>query len=151
MAIITTERYLPTRVWLRQLARRHDLETQRPIIRAALTTAYQGQRATLESLFWLSCLLAAIIVAIVFAHRLLKQRTIYRTREQIAADLHDELGANLHAIALCSDLANTKIHDPEQLSPLFPKNPRPGTPKRDSGKVMRESSRIRGALRRSRG
>ena len=110
---------LPTRVWLRQLARRHDLETQRPIIRAALTTAYQGQRATLESLFWLSCLLAAIIVAIAIAQRLLKQRTIYRTREQIAADLHDELGANLHAISLCSDLANTKIHDPEQLSPLF--------------------------------
>jgi signal transduction histidine kinase len=110
---------LPTRAWLRQLARRHDLETQRPIIQAALKTAYQGQRATLESLFWLSCLLAAIIVAIAIAQRLLKQRTIYRTREQIAADLHDELGANLHAISLCSDIAYTKIHDPEQLSPLF--------------------------------
>jgi signal transduction histidine kinase len=110
---------LPTRAWLRQLARRHDLETQRPIIQTALKTAYQGQRATLESLFWLSCLLAAIIVAIAIAQRLLKQRTIYRTREQIAADLHDELGANLHAISLCSDIAYTKIHDPEQLSPLF--------------------------------
>ena len=110
---------LPTRAWLRQLARRHDLETQRPIIQTALKTAYQGQRATLESLFWLSCLLAAIIVAIAIAQRLLKQRTIYRTREQIAADLHDELGANLHAISLCSDIAYTKIHNPEQLSPLF--------------------------------
>ncbi len=75
----------------------------------------------LENLFWLTCLLAAIIVAIAIAQRLLKQRVIYRTREQIAADLHDELGANFHAISLFIYLANTKIHNPEQLSPLFQK------------------------------
>ena len=110
---------LPTRSWLNQLAKRHELETERPLVRAALTRAYQSQKAAAELLFWLSCLLTAIIAAIVMIQKLLKHRAIYNTREQIAADLHDELGANLHAISLCSDLASTKIHDPEQLSPLF--------------------------------
>ena len=110
---------LPTRTWLNQLAKRHELETERPLVRAALTRAYQSQKAAAELLFWLSCLLTAIIAAIVMIQKLLKHRAIYNTREQIAADLHDELGANLHAISLCSDLASTKIHDPEQLSPLF--------------------------------
>ncbi len=110
---------LSTRTWLNQLARRHELETKRPLVQAALTTAYQSQKAAIELLFWLSCLLTAIIVAIIVIQRLLKHRAIYNTREQIAADLHDELGANLHAISLCSDLASTKIHEPDQLSPLF--------------------------------
>ena len=112
---------LPTRSWLNQLAKRHELETERPLVRAALTKAYQSQKAAAELLFWLSCLLTAIIAAIIVIQRLLKHRAISNTREQIAADLHDELGANLHAISLCSDLASTKIDDPEQLSPLFQK------------------------------
>jgi len=112
---------LPTRSWLNQLAKRHELETERPLVQAALTRAYQSQKAAAELLFWLSCLLSAIIAAIIVTQRLLKHRAIYNTREQIAADLHDELGANLHAISLCSDLASTKINDPEQLSSLFQK------------------------------
>lgn len=110
---------LPTRTWLNQLARRHELETERPLVQASLTRAYQSQQRAVELLFWLSCLLAAIIAAITVIQRLLKHRAVYNTREQIAADLHDELGANLHAISLCSDLASTKIHEPDQLSPLF--------------------------------
>jgi signal transduction histidine kinase len=110
---------LPTRTWLNQLARRHELETEHPLAQAALTTAYQSQKAAIELLFWLSCLLTAIIAAIIVIQRLLKHRAIYNTREQIAADLHDELGANLHAISLCSDLASTKIHEPDQLLTLF--------------------------------
>ena len=110
---------LPTRTWLNQLARRHELETERPLVQASLTRAYQSQQRAVELLFWLSCLLAAIIAAITVIQRLLKHRAIYNTREQIAADLHDELGANLHAISLCSDLASTKIHEPDQLITLF--------------------------------
>ena len=110
---------LPTRTWLNHLAKRHELEKKRPLVQAALTTAYQNQQNAAELFFWLSCLLIAIIPAILVIQRLLKHRAIYNTREQIAADLHDELGANLHAISLCNDLAITKIHDPEQLSPLF--------------------------------
>ena len=110
---------LTTRTWLNQLARRHELETERPLVQAALTAAYQSQKAAIELLFWVSCLLIAIIAAIIVIQRLLKHRAVYNTREQIAADLHDELGANLHAISLCSDLASTKIHEPDQLSPLF--------------------------------
>ena len=34
---------LPTRTWLNQLARRHELETERPLVQASLTRAYQSQ------------------------------------------------------------------------------------------------------------
>jgi len=48
--------------------------------------------------------------------RFLRQRAVFRTKERIAADLHDELGANLHAIALLGDLAQQAKDSPEKLS-----------------------------------
>ena len=50
---------------------------------------------------------------------ILRQRAITRTREQIAADLHDELGANLHAIALYGDLAKANHDKIEKLRMLL--------------------------------
>lgn len=40
---------------------------------------------------------------------MLRQRAIFQTRERIAANLHDELGANLHAIGLFADLAKQEV------------------------------------------
>jgi len=57
-----------------------------------------------------------VLVAVsIGAERLLRQRAIARMREQIAADLHDELGANLHAIALYGDLAKAHHDNPDRL------------------------------------
>lgn len=40
-------------------------------------------------------------------------------KERLAADLHDELGANLHTIGLLSDLSKKMIHTPEKLIKLL--------------------------------
>ena len=110
---------LSLRTWLGQLARRHDLETERPQVAARLSRAYQRQASLVQQLVGLAILLAAVITALIAVERYFRQRAVLQTREQIAADLHDELGANLHAIALCSDLARTNLDKPGKLADLL--------------------------------
>lgn len=96
---------LPMRVWLEQLARRHELEHMLPQIREALQRGYERQRANFNILAWASVILGSGTLIIILSIRTLKQRAIIETRRQIGADLHDELGANLHAISLYGSLA----------------------------------------------
>ncbi|MFC1766914.1 sensor histidine kinase, partial [Planctomycetota bacterium] len=110
---------LPIREWLEQLARRHDLEAERPILTAELSHRYARQKIYLRSLGWLVALLAVGTVIIMLVDRIIKQHAIYRTRQRIAADLHDELGANLHAIGLLSDLTQNAQESPEKLGKLL--------------------------------
>ncbi|WP_286177972.1 histidine kinase [Rhodopirellula sp. JC639] len=112
-------RILPIRDWMGELAMRHDLETERPWITAELKQRYQRQKAILRCLSWLTGLLGLIAVSTVVVERSVRQRAVSRTRERIAADLHDELGANLHAIGLLGDLAQAAADSPDRLKPLL--------------------------------
>jgi len=109
---------LPIRDWLIELAARHDLETERPIVRAELGLRYAQQKANLVRLGWLAGLLAVGIVVTALIARLLQMRQVARIRERLAADLHDELGANMHTIGLLSDLAQEARDAPEELDVL---------------------------------
>ena len=51
--------------------------------------------------------------------RLLRNRQLNRHRQRIAADLHDELGADLHTIGLLSDLSKQALDTPERLPALL--------------------------------
>jgi signal transduction histidine kinase len=110
---------LPIRDWLSQLALRHELESERPRVVAELNHGYAHQKATLRRMGWLAALLATGTAIIVLIDRIIRQRAIFRTREQIAADLHDELGANIHAIGLLGDLAQAAKQSPEKLDKLL--------------------------------
>jgi signal transduction histidine kinase len=107
-------RILPVREWMHQLALRHELARERPRVTRELNRRYALQKTNLRRLLWLTGLLMAVSVIIVLIDRIIRQRAVYHTRERIAADLHDELGANLHAIGLLGDLAQTSIHAPEK-------------------------------------
>ncbi|MCM2374239.1 histidine kinase [Rhodopirellula sp. ICT_H3.1] len=109
---------LPHKQWLGELARRHDLEYERPRIAGELNERYLRQKANLRLLSWLVGLLGFIIVCTVLFERTLRQRAVFQMREQIAADLHDELGANLHAIGLLGDLVQKASDSPDRLSSL---------------------------------
>lgn len=98
---------------------RHDLETSRPLVAAELRTRYQRQKAIVQTLSWLAGLLGFVAICTILIERAIRQRAIYRTRERIAADLHDELGANLHAIGLLGDLAQSAADSPDQVRPLL--------------------------------
>jgi len=110
---------LPVRDWLEELALRHDLETERPLVVAELNRRYARQKVNLNRMIWLATLLATGAVIIVLIDRIIRQRAIYRTRERIAADMHDELGADIHAIGLLSDLAGAAAESPAKLRKLL--------------------------------
>lgn len=110
---------LSTREWFTQLETRHNLETLRPRIDAELSRRYRLQR---DVVYWLVGLAAALAIAATFAVLIgwvSRQRAILLTRQRIAADLHDELGANIHAIGLLSDMACKQIDSPDELKPLM--------------------------------
>ncbi|WP_372846094.1 sensor histidine kinase [Pontiella sp.] len=100
---------LPIRDWMEQLARRHDLENERPGVAEELSLRYARQKSNLRRMYWLAALLVAGTVIIVLIEQVVRQRTVFRTRERIAANLHDELGANLNAIALLGDYAKNIV------------------------------------------
>jgi signal transduction histidine kinase len=110
---------LPIRTWLNQLALRHELERERPLISAELNQRYVRQKANVTRLAVLATVLAFGVVVIVLINRIRQQRAIETTRKRIAADLHDELGADLHALGLLSDLAHAALPAPERLSDLL--------------------------------
>lgn len=110
---------LPVQDWLNELARRHDLETERPLITAELDYRYARQKTNLTRMGWLAVLLAAGIVSIILVERNKRLRQIAHIRERLAADLHDELGANLHTIGLLSDLASDARNSPEEMDTLY--------------------------------
>ena len=110
---------LPMREWMEQLARRHDLEAERPLVVAELARRYDRQQTHLRRMIWLAVLLAFGILITLLIDRMLRMRHVARLRERFAADLHDELGADLHTIGLLSDLALEVTNKPEKLNRLL--------------------------------
>jgi signal transduction histidine kinase len=113
---------LPLRQWMNELNRRHQLETLRPIIRNELILRYAQQKIALSRMKWIAVLLTFTILLTVLIDQLIRQRQVSRIKERLAADLHDELGANLHAISLVSDLAKESIQNPDELERLLNKS-----------------------------
>lgn len=109
---------LPIREWMNQLARRHELEGERPWITRELDRRYVRLKMILVRLGWLSALVAAALVAMILWERMRRMKQIALIRERLAADLHDELGANLHTIGLLSDLAANAGDSPADLATL---------------------------------
>ena len=106
---------LPVRQWLGELSRRHDLETARPLVVAELSGKNARTRTVLTRMFWLAALLAGGIAFMLFYYHFRARRQETNIRERIAANLHDELGANLHAIGLLGDLAKDAVDSREDL------------------------------------
>ncbi len=110
---------LSIRTWLNELAQRHDLETERPLIARELRARYTKQKANLIRVSWLAGILAAGIGFTVLIDRNLRLRQVAQLKERFAADLHDELGANLHTIGILCDLAKETLNSPDKLVELL--------------------------------
>ena len=96
---------LPLREWMNQLARRHDLETERPLVIDELNRRYARQKINLQRALWLAALLAVATGFSFLINRMIRIKAILHVKERLAADMHDELGANTHAIGVLGDLA----------------------------------------------
>jgi signal transduction histidine kinase len=110
---------LPVRDWLEQLSRRHDLENELPQLRTEVKHRYTLQQKNFQRLLWFSAILLLGTVILILIQRMIRQRVVFRTREQIAADLHDELGASLHALSLLSEITENATDKPEKLKNLL--------------------------------
>ena len=63
----------------------------------------------------LAALLAAGTIFSILIGRNIRTKQTAKLKERFAADLHDELGANIHTIALLGDLARRAVHSPDRL------------------------------------
>lgn len=95
---------LPIRQWLEELALRHDLQTERPLIVAELNQRYAQQKQRLRIMTWTAIAFAIGIGFLILIERNLRLKNAVRIKQRIAANLHDELGANLHAIGMLGRL-----------------------------------------------
>lgn len=108
-------RILPIKQWLGELARRHDLENELPRINQEIQARLAQQKRYLAVLGWAALLALAGAAIAVLLLQLLKMRQIAELRVRFAADLHDELGANLHSISLLAEMAREDLRSPEKL------------------------------------
>lgn len=95
---------LPVRNWMSQLAERHDLEFEQEQISAELSRRYLQQKDTLRRLIITCGLLGLGIIISILSIQMIHRRQFANLRQRFAADLHDEIGANLHTIKLVSEL-----------------------------------------------
>jgi len=109
---------LPVRDWLGQLSRRHDLEAVLPVLNAELSTRYAKQKLMLRATRWLVGFLVAALALTFFISNKIRRRKIAALRKRFAADLHDELGANLHTIGMLSDFAQKTPPSSEEFKTL---------------------------------
>lgn len=130
---------LPARQWLKELAHRHELEAELPLVNAALTKRYGRQKANLRSISILTAALGISIVIIILTMRALRAREMNDIRERFAADLHDELGAKVHSIGILSDLAKKTKDTPSELDNIL-ENIRTATV--DLGSAIRHCSNL---------
>lgn len=109
-------RILPIRTWMNQLARRHDLEAELVIVSAQLGIRYDGQQATLSILKRVTIALVILVALTMLIGRHLRMRQAARMRERFTADLHDHLGATLHAIGILGSHTKDILDSPDKLS-----------------------------------
>ena len=109
---------LPIRQWMKELSRQQELLYDIPKVQAELINRYLKQKAQIRGMIWLIAgLVVAVIMFFLISHNL-QLRQFNLLKKRIAADLHDELGANIHTIGLLSDAAQTSHDSPEQLKIL---------------------------------
>ncbi|MGB0373013.1 MAG: discoidin domain-containing protein [Opitutales bacterium] len=110
---------IPIRQWLNELYERHELENERPTIIAALGVLYTRQKQWVIALFVIVVLLIIAIVYAIYSGERMRKRAIQQTRNRIAADLHDEFSANVHAIRIMGKYAESLANTPEKQLPVL--------------------------------
>lgn len=102
---------LSQRQWVSQLSQRHELERSISSLEFWRDRRYQEQSSYFRMAIAGIGALVIVTIGIVLANRGVRKREFKKLTERFAADLHDEVGADLHAIGLLSDLAKGELTD----------------------------------------
>ncbi|MDG1302035.1 MAG: histidine kinase [Opitutae bacterium] len=103
---------LPLRQWLIDFNRRAGLERKLNTLQLDLELARRQERERLVFLVLSATGLVLFLAMMVWLVRLLAERRWNRVREMIAADLHDEVGANASCIAHTTELVLETLREP---------------------------------------
>jgi signal transduction histidine kinase len=106
-----TGRIRPLKNWMLQVARRAALEKRHADLSLTLDSVHARQSATLR---WAGILLAALIgvfFLFFFISRYRNEKRLHRMRDDIAGDLHDEVGANISSIAGTAEILQESVSD----------------------------------------
>lgn len=111
----------PLRRWLEKFHLRRQLERQHLAVETALEKALSKEEERTRILAIGGSALILLLALMVWVSRLLSEQRWSRMREQIACDLHDELGANVSSIAHSSEMAKELIeqNQPDLLNRLL--------------------------------
>ncbi|MEK0446459.1 MAG: hypothetical protein RLZZ399_1780 [Verrucomicrobiota bacterium] len=96
---------VPLETWLSGLAKRADVESKIATVEAEEASAREEDRKHWIQLAWGS--LGSVFLGMslfLWRNRLIRRREMRALRQQIARDLHDEIGSSLGSIALMSEL-----------------------------------------------
>ncbi|MCF6310973.1 MAG: discoidin domain-containing protein [Verrucomicrobiales bacterium] len=107
-------RLSPLNVWLQALQKRgqlidewRDLDKKRiDLVQGAVALAFRISIAAL-------ILVGLLLVVAVLRSRMKQLKTMESLRNQIASDLHDDIGSNLSSIALLAELGGSELDDPK--------------------------------------
>ena len=101
-------------VYLRLMGQRGMLQMEKSVLEQRRSAILSFGQKVLNGLlvFALFLVLGAWLRGIL-RHRLLRRREIEQLRQQIARDLHDDIGSNLGGIVLLSEIGGEQSRDPE--------------------------------------
>ena len=112
---------IPLRRWVNELAEGHDLMNERLEINTNLSLLYERQQVRLTWMRRVAFSLGLGVLIVILVSRMIGLRRTIQLRERIAADLHDNLSANLHAVALLGDIAKQNIDRKAKLAETLDK------------------------------
>ena len=103
---------LPLRLWVTKFKRRVELERKLASLRLDLDSAQRKDQSRAKGMLYVALVLIAALVQIIWLVRVAARRRWAKMREQIACDLHDEIGANVSSIAHTAELLGETVVDP---------------------------------------
>ena len=104
---------IPLREWLQQFSQQRQLLRQQSALQLKLDQVRQSEKQRTTLIFSIGFALIIILLLMVLIVRLLASRRWAKMREQIATDLHDEIGANLSSIVHSGEIARELLKTPE--------------------------------------
>ena len=100
--------------YLQLMGRRGQLEMEMAGLEKRRADKFSFGKKVLGGLLWALMVLAlAAWILGMIRHRLLRKRAVEQLRQQIARDLHDDIGSNLGGIVLLSEIGGEQSNDPD--------------------------------------
>jgi len=100
---------LPLRSWVEKINQRFLGERRRSLLRKEIQISEDREKNAYRILTLLLLTAAAILGLVIWIIKLYSRQRLSLVRDQIACDIHDEIGANISSIALAQDLLRKSI------------------------------------------